>query len=138
MNSFSKSGSKLFIVVTYFFIFATFVDQANLLDIILGNNNSSDIVHPEEVVRWKDEVSSFLNNVNYSFNKISLKTQVKLPIKYSSVKKEIITDEDSPFIEKDFKEITYVNPFFHCEESINYSFFFIKEEIYLHNYSFLI
>jgi hypothetical protein len=138
MNSFVKSGSKLFLAVTCFFIFTTFVDQANLLDIIFGNNNSVDIVHPEEVELSGNWSSSILNKTDYCYNKIPLKTQVKFPSKYSSVKKEIITDEDSPFIEKDFTEVTIVNPFFPFEESINYSFFFIKEEIYLQNYSLLI
>ncbi len=138
MNSFVKSSSKLFLVITCFFIFTLFVDQANLLDIFFGNNNSIDIEHPEEVEKCANESSAFLNKTNFSSNTISNKSKVKLPVGYSSFEKKIITDEDSPSTETVTVDVVVVEQSFHFDETDNYTFTAISELIYLRNSSFLI
>jgi len=138
MNSFVKSSSKLFLLITCFFIFTLFVDQANLLDIFFGNNSNIDIQHPEEVEKCRNESSAFLNRTDFSSNTMSKKSKVNLPVNYSSIDRRIITDEDSPSTETINADVIVIDQAFHFEETNNYTFTTISESIYLRNSTFLI
>ncbi|MHB8579523.1 MAG: hypothetical protein ACYDA4_06645 [Ignavibacteriaceae bacterium] len=138
MNSFAKSGSRLFIILSCFFVFTIFVDQANILDIVFGNNNNIDIEHPEEVEKCQDFQVAFLNKIDFAKNKISKKSNLKLPINVTHSDKRIITDEDSPSTETITIDTIELSQPYILDQFDNYSFTKVSEAIYLRNSSLLI
>ncbi len=138
MNSFAKSGSRLFLLITCLFIFTLFVDQANILDVVFGNNNNIDIQHPEEVEKCENQSSAFLNKTDFSKNKISNKSKINLSHNISSVSKRIITDEDSPSTETINIPAIVAEQSFQIDEKDNYTFTSISKAIYLRNSAILI
>lgn len=138
MNSFAKSGSKLFILITCLFIFTLFVDQANILDVVFGNNNNIDIQHPEEVEKCENQSSAFLNKTDFSKNQISNKSKIHLTHNVSSISKRIITDEDSPSTETITVQTIVAEQSFQIDEKDNYTFTSISKAIYLRNSAILI
>ncbi len=138
MNSFAKSGSRLFLLITCLFIFTLFVDQANILDVVFGNNNNIDIQHPEEVEKCENQSSAFLNKTDFSKNKISNKSKINLSHNISSITKRIITDEDSPSTETINIPTIVAEQSFQIDEKDNYTFTSISKAIYLRNSAILI
>ncbi len=138
MNSFVKSGSKLFLLITCLFIFTLFVDQANILDVVFGNNNNIDIQHPEEVEKCENQSSAFLNKTDFSKNQISNKSKIHLTHNVSSISKRIITDEDSPSTETITVQTIVAEQSFQIDEKDNYTFTSISKAIYLRNSAILI
>ncbi len=138
MNSFAKSGSRLFLLITCLFIFTLFVDQANILDVVFGNNNNIDIQHPEEVEKCENQSSAFLNKTDFSKNKISNKSKINLSHNISSITKRIITDEDSPSTETINIPAIVAEQSFQIDEKDNYTFTSISKAIYLRNSAILI
>lgn len=138
MNSFVKSGSKLFFLITCLFIFTLFVDQANILDVVFGNNNNIDIQHPEEVEKCENQSSAFLNKTDFSKNQISSNSKIRLTHKILKVSKRIITDEDSPSTETINIPTIVAEQSFQIDEKDNYTFTSISKLIYLLNSAILI
>ncbi len=138
MNSFVKSGSKLFFLITCLFIFTLFVDQANILDVVFGNNNNIDIQHPEEVEKCENQSSAFLNKTDFSKNQISSNSKIRLTHKILKVSKRIITDEDSPSTETINIPTIVAEQSFQIDEKDNYTFTSISKSIYLLNSAILI
>ena len=138
MNSFVKSGSKLFFLITCLFIFTLFVDQANILDVVFGNNNNIDIQHPEEVEKCENQSSAFLNKTDFSKNQISSNSKIRLTHKILKVSKRIITDEDSPSTETINIPTIVAEQSFQIDEKDNYTFTTISKSIYLLNSAILI
>lgn len=138
MNSFVKSGSKLFFLITCLFIITLFVDQANILDVVFGNNNDIDIQHPEEIEKCENQSSAFLSKTDFSKNKISNKSKIHLAHNILSISKRIITDEDSPSTETVSLLTIVVEQSFQIDEKDNYTFTSISKAIYLRNSAILI
>ena len=138
MNSFAKSSSRLFLLLSYFFVLTLFVDQANLLDIVFGNNNNIDIEHPEEVENCQNTHVAFLNRIDFAKNKISKKSNLDLPTNITHTNKRIITDEDSPSTETITIDILELSQPYFLDHVDNYSFTKVSEAIYLRNSSLLI
>ncbi len=138
MNRFVKSGKKLFIFAACFFIFTVFFDQANLLDILIGNDNSIDIEHPEEVEKTLVDSPTIFNHINYNSIKISPNTKVKHHNNTKIPAKRIIIDEDSPSTETIPFDVSVMGQGFIDKNSTDYSFVTITESLYLHNKTFLI
>lgn len=138
MNSFAKSKSRLFVILSCFFVLTLFIDQANLLDIVFGNNNDIDIEHPEEVENCHTLQTSLLNKINFANNKISRKSNLKLPLNIPHIIKRIITDEDSPSTETITTDVLELSQPYLLDHVDNYSFTKVSEEIYLRNGSLLI
>lgn len=138
MNSFVKSGSKLFLLITCLFIFTLFIDQANILDVVFGNNNDIDIQHPEEVEKCENQASAFLNKTDYSKNQISNNSKIQHTHKILTISKRIITDEDSPSTETINIQTIVAEQSFQIDEKDNYTFTSISKAIYLLNSAILI
>ncbi len=138
MNKFVKSGSKLFIFTACFFIFTVFFDQANLLDIFLGNDNSIDIEHPEEVQQTLVDSPTIFNHVDYNVRRINTDTKVKHNKNLKLPAKRVIIDEDSPSTETILFDVSILGQSFADEETTDYSFVTITESLYLHNKTLLI
>jgi hypothetical protein len=139
MNKFVKSGSKLLLVITCFFMITLFFDQANLLDIIMGNDVNVDIQHPEEVDASLLQSTPFLDQVcfdNVIFPGNNIINNAVDPV---IVAKMVIVDEDSPFTETAFVVIPESSDAFENEpQADSYSFITIQNSIYLHNRTLLI
>lgn len=138
MNRFVKSGKKLFIFAACFFIFTVFFDQANLLDILIGNDNSIDIEHPEEVEKNLVDSPTIFNHINYNTNRISPDTKVKHHKNTKIPAKRIIIDEDSPSTETIPFDVSVLGQGFTDKHSTDYTFVTITESLYLHNKTLLI
>ncbi|MHB1688260.1 MAG: hypothetical protein ACYCVH_12915 [Ignavibacteriaceae bacterium] len=138
MNSFAKSSSKLFILLSCFFILTLFVDQANLLDIVFGSNNDIDIEHPEEVENCQNLHTAFLNKNDFDKSIVSKKSHLNLPVNVSHVDKRIITDEDSPSTETINADVLILSQPYQLENIDNYSFTKVSKALYLRNSSLLI
>ena len=132
MSKFIKSGSRWFIVTGFFFIVALFIDQSNLPDIIVGNNSSIDIEHPEEV---ETSLSNSSFNVD---NSLGLKTIIKQSSNVQFKSKRILVDEDSASNEIIKIDIATLNETFNKDNPVIYIFVPIKASIYLQNESLLI
>ena len=136
MNKFVKSGSKLFIFAACFFISTVFIDQANLLDIIIGSGNCIDIEHPEEVQKTLVYSPAIINNVNYQ--RISSDTKIKQHNNSKLQAKRIIIDEDSPSTETIPFDVSILGRSFTDQNSTDYSFVTITKSLYLYNKTLLI
>jgi hypothetical protein len=138
MNKFLKSGSKLLFFITCFFIATLFIDQANLLDILVGNNENVDIEHPEEVDASLVESTPLLDQVSFerviSFRQSNINTAKDV----QSISKRIIVDEDSPSTASVNVDAIIISNSFENERQDFYSFVSIRESIYLHNRTLLI
>lgn len=138
MNRFVKSGSRLFIFAACFFIFTIFFDQANLLDIFIGNDNSIDIEHPEEVQASLVESPTIFNHISYKVNKLTTDTKVNKHQNSKSPFKRIIIDEDSPSTETIPFDVSILGQSFTDENSTDYIYVTITESLYLQNKTLLI
>ena len=138
MNKFVKSGSKLFVFAACFFIFTLFVDQANILDIFIGNDSSIDIEHPEEVQASLVDSPTIFNHVTYDVHKFDPNGKIKLHKDAKSNGKKILIDEDSPSTETIPFDVSILGQSFTDEQSTEYIFVSIAESLYLHNKTLLI
>ena len=138
MNKFIKSGSKLFIFASCLFIFTIFIDQANLLDIFLGNNNNIHIEHPTEVQETLVDFPAIFNHVNYNNCRFSPDAKVKLQNNSKVPAKKIIIDEDSPSTEAIPFDVSILGRNFTDKNSNDYSFVTITKSLYLYNKTLLI
>jgi hypothetical protein len=116
-----------------------FFDQANLLDIILGNDDGIDIQHPEEVDASLLQSTPFLDQVcfdNVIFPGHDIINNALDPVICA---KMVIVDEDSPFTETTIPEVTESSEAIENEPQEDfYSFVAIQNSIYLHNRTLLI
>lgn len=138
MNKFIKSGSRLLTWMVCFFVFTMFVDQANILDIVIGNNQNIDIEHPEEVDLSLIQSKPSPNHQSFQKNLITGKTDFGKTKSNKSKAKRIIIDEDSPLTETANIKISTLAETFRKENSEPYHFITIQESIYLQNRSLLI
>ena len=138
MNKFIKSGSRLLSIMVCFFVFTMFVDQANILDIVIGNNQNIDIEHPEEVDLSLLQSNPSPNHQSFKRNLISGKTDFGKTKTNKKNSKRIIIDEDSPLTEFVNFKISTLSESFQIENSEPYLFISIQESIYLQNRSLLI
>jgi hypothetical protein len=139
MNKFVKSGSKILLFITCFFIITLFFDQANLLDIILGNDVSIEIQHPEEVDASLLQTTPFLDQICFDNVFFTGKCDINNAACPVILAKMVIVDEDSPFTETIIPEVTESSNAFENEfQTDSYSFINIQNAIYLHNRTLLI
>jgi hypothetical protein len=139
MNKFIKSSSKLLLFVTCFFIVTFFFDQANLLDIIMGNDYDVDIQHPEEVDASLIQSTPFLDQISFDNVISSDKCDISNGTVTVTLAKKVIVDEDSPFTETIDACITESSDVLENElQKDCYTFITIQNEIYLHNRTLLI
>ena len=138
MNKFIKSGSRWLTIITCFFVLTTFVDQANILDIILGNNINIDIEHPEEVDPSLLHSTPSQDNQSNRNNLIARNTEASKAKSKNQSSKRIIIDEDSPLTEFVSFKISTLSESFQIENSEPYLFISIQESIYLQNRTLLI
>ena len=138
MNKFIKSGSKLFIFASCLFIFTIFIDQANLLDIFLGNNNNIDIEHPAEVKETLVNSPAIFNHVNYNTCRFSPDAKVKQQRNSKVPAKRIIIDEDSPSTVAIPFDVSVLGQSITDKNSTDYSFVTITKSLYLYNKTLLI
>ncbi len=138
MNKFIKSGSRLLSVMVCFFVLTMFVDQANILDIVIGNNQNIDIEHPEEVDLSLLQSKPSANHQSFKRNVISSKTDFGKTKTKKKNSKRIIIDEDSPLTEAVGIKISTLAESFQGENTEPYHFISIQESIYLQNRSLLI
>ncbi len=138
MSKFIKSGSRLLTFIVCFFVFTMFVDQANILDVVIGNNNNIDIEHPEEVDASLLNSLPILNHQSFRNNIISGKSDVGKNKSNQTNSKRIIIDEDSPSTETVDVEISTLAESFQKENLKSYFFISIQESLYLQNRTLLI
>jgi hypothetical protein len=138
MNKFVKSGSRFFLFVTCFFIVTLFVDQANLLDVVIGDNNNVDIQHPEEVEASFVQSTPLLDNISFEKVVSSNKGSINNVKGYSSISKKVIVDEDSPSTASINVDAIILSNSFQSEHQDFYKFISIQYGIYLQNRTLLI
>jgi hypothetical protein len=138
MNKFVKSGSNYLIVLVCFFAATMFIDQANLLDIVVGNNDNIDIEHPEEVDASLVESTPVLDKVSFDNVTSSSKCALKLLKDTQLISKKVIVDEDSPSTASINAKVDILSDAFINEHLDSYSFVTIQDCIYLHNRTLLI
>jgi len=138
MNKFVKSGSRYFLFVTCFFIVTLFVDQANLLDITIGNNDNIDIQHPEEVEASLVGSTPLLDRVSFEKNVSSNKSSIVNSKNFYSVSKKVIVDEDSPSTASINVDAIILSDSFKEDRQDFYKFVSIQYGIYLQNRTLII
>jgi chemotaxis protein CheY-P-specific phosphatase CheC len=139
MNKFVKSGSKILLFITCFFIITLFFDQANLLDIIMGNDENIDIQHPEEVDASLVQSTPFLDQITFDKVIYSGISDINNATDAVILAKKVIVDEDSPFTETIFAVVPESGDAFENElQEDSYTFINIQSGIYLHNRTLLI
>ena len=138
MNKFVKSGSRYFLFVTCFFIVTLFVDQANLLDIAMGNNDNVDIQHPEEVEASLVESTPLLDKISFEKVVSSNKNSLEKGRGSYSISKKVIVDEDSPSTASINVDAIILSNSFQEEHRDFYKFISIQYGIYLQNRTLLI
>jgi hypothetical protein len=138
MNKFVKSGSKLLIFVVCLFITPLFIDQANLLDIILGNDKNIDIEHPEEADVSIIQTNPILNKTSFKNTLSSTKNLIHGLNNSHTISKTVIIDEDSPLTEPSIPLLSTLTESFKNEDNSSYAFISIQDNLYLQNRCLLI
>jgi hypothetical protein len=139
MNKFVKSESKLLVLIICFFVTTLFFDQANLLDIMMGNDENIDIQHPEEVDASLVQSTPFLDQICFDNVFFTGKCDINNAANPVISAKMVIVDEDSPFTETMIPKVKESNETFEDEFlKDSYSFINIQNGIYLHNRTLLI
>ena len=139
MNKFIKSGSKFLALITCFFIITLFFDQANLLDIMMGNDENIDIQHPEEVDASLIQSTPFLDQICFDNVISSGKFEINNATNAVILARMVIVDEDSPFTETILPKVTQSSDAFENDfHKDSYSFINIQNGIYLQNRTLLI
>lgn len=121
-----------------FFVLTMFVDQANILDIVIGNNQNIDIEHPEEVDLSLLQSKPSPNYQSFKRNLISGKTDFGKTKTNKKNSKRIMIDEDSPLTETVNIKVSTLAESFQRENTEPYHFISIQESTYLQNRSLLI
>ena len=133
MNKFAKSGSNLLILIVCLFITTLFIDQANLLDIILGNDQNIDIEHPEEADVSIIQTNPILNKTSFKHTLSSTKNLFHGLNNSHTISKTVIIDEDSPLTEASIPFLSTLTESFKNEENSSYIFISIQDNLYLQN-----